>query len=254
MGEALAAAAVERNWVTLGLGAALLDVAAIRSQEESLRVRGALRDVDNDGDEDLILPQFFDGDALIWMEQTGVAGTGWVEHRIDDTTGKGFIVELVDMNGDGQLDLLYGNHNHQDAEVENERVMGLYWWEFPPADLVSELDDWGAYQHTVHEGFEVDGDDPAKYGAPGVFSAGDIDGDGDMDVTASGDGDLGLYLFVQQDPDTFEKVLIDYGSPNSGSQFITDLDGDGDQDIIWAIYGETDGLFPSSQVNAYLQD
>ncbi len=44
VGEALAAAAVERNWVTLGLGAALLDVAAIRSQEESLRVRGALRD------------------------------------------------------------------------------------------------------------------------------------------------------------------------------------------------------------------
>ena len=38
VGEALAAAAVERNWVTLGLGAALLDVAAIRSQEESLRV------------------------------------------------------------------------------------------------------------------------------------------------------------------------------------------------------------------------
>ena len=73
-------------------------------------------------------------------------------------------------------------------------------------------------------------------------------------MAASGDGDLGLYLFVQQDSDTFDKVLIDYGVPNRGSQFITDLDGDGDQDIIWAMYGEAGGLFPKSQVNAYLRN
>ena len=211
-------------------------------------------DVDNDGDEDLILPQFFEGDALIWMEQTGVAGSAWAEHRIDNTTGKGFMVELADMNGDGQLDLLYGNHNHQDAEELSERVMGLYWWEFPPAGEVAGLSDWSDYQHTVYEGFEVDKDDPVKYGAPGVFSTGDIDGDGDLDVTVSGDGDLGLYLLVQQDPDTFDKVLVDYGVPNSGSQFMTDLDGDGDQDIIWALYGEAGGLFPKSEVNAYLRN
>ena len=44
VGEALASAAMRHNWTTLGLGAALLDVRSIRTQEESLRVRGALRD------------------------------------------------------------------------------------------------------------------------------------------------------------------------------------------------------------------
>ena len=52
---------------------------------------------------------------------------------------------------------------------------------------------------------------------------------------------------------SFQKVTL---SEQAGAAWMkpVDLDGDGDEDIIWAIYGETGGLFLNSEINAYLQD
>ncbi|MBM75634.1 MAG: hypothetical protein CMK59_09550 [Proteobacteria bacterium] len=217
-----------------------------------------LHDVDEDGDMDAIIPQYFNGSSLIWMENPGTVGPAWTEHTINNTTGKGFDVELADMNGDGRLDVVYGNHNHQLASDPADQTMGIYWFEIPTPDLVGSLSNWDSTMNVVFEGFYVDEMDPDMNGAPGVFHTGDINSDGLMDVSVSGDGDDGLYVFVQELDGSFTEVLIDAGTIMAGDHEMTDIDGDGDMDFIWAIYGDLDllsgQLAPSSAVNVYLQE
>ena len=217
----------------------------------------ALHDIDGDGDQDIVAPQYFSGDALIWLENNG-PDAEWTEHTINATTGRGFDVELADMNGDGRLDILYGNHNHQGSTVPAEQTMGVYWFEIPPADELDGLDNWDSTMNVVVEGFYVDEEDVSQNGAPGVFHAGDADGDGLMDVSVSGDGDDGLYVFFQEEDGSFGEQLLDIGTIMGGDHIMSDLDGDGDMDFIWAIYGELDlfsgQIAPTSFVNIYLQD
>ena len=217
-----------------------------------------LHDVDEDGDMDAILPQYFNGSSLVWMENPGTIGTAWTEHTINNTTGKGFDVEPADMNGDGRLDVVYGNHNHQLAPIPSDQTMGIYWFEIPAPELLEGLSNWDSMMHTVFEGFYVDELNPDMNGAPGVFHTGDVNGDGLTDVSVSGDGDDGLYVFVQELNGTFSEILIDSGTVMAGDHEMTDIDGDGDMDFIWAIYGDLDltsgQLAPTSAVNVYLQD
>lgn len=200
----------------------------------------SLHDLDGDGDQDVVAAEYFGPDSLVWFEQTGKKGSKWARHTINDTTGHGFMTRIGDINGDGKLDIVYCNHNNQMATEKEDQIMGIYWFEIPPADKLKSLKNWDKYIHTIHEGFMVAGMDNANSaGAPGSMNIGDVDGDCDLDVTISGDGDAGLYLFIQQDKG-FEKVDIDLGEHNlnSGEQHVFDLDGDGDHDILWTVFGK----------------
>ena len=217
----------------------------------------ALHDVDNDGDTDIIIPQFFNGASLIWMENPGSTTGSWTEHIINNNTGKGFDAELADMNGDGKMDIVYGNHNHQGSSNPEEQVMGIYWFEIPPAQELQNLDNWDAYMNVVFEGFYVDEPNVEQNGAPGVFHTGDVNGDGRMDVSVSGDGDDGMYVFIQEENGDFSEILVDSGQIMSGDHHMADFNNDGKMDYIWAIYGSLDllsgQLEPASEINIYLQ-
>ncbi len=214
-----------------------------------------LFDVDSDGDQDILVPQFFHGESLIWLENASGDGEAWVRHVIDDSTGRGFAVRVADVDGNGRPDLVYTNHNHQDAADPSDRTMGVYWWSIPAPAEVATLSHWGDSKHVIHEGFRALGgpDDANSIGAPGVFNVGDIDRDGDLDVSISGDGDPGLYVFIQQAGGRFDATTLDNGHENSGAQIMADLDGDCDLDLVWAVFGPQKGLVPKSKVYAFLQ-
>jgi len=65
-------------------------------------------------------------------------------------------------------------------------------------------------------------------------------------------------MYIQLEDGGFTEVLIDSGTVMSGDHYMNDLDGDGDMDFIWAIYGALDifsgELSPQSELNIYLQE
>ena len=211
-----------------------------------------VHDLDEDGDLDIILPQFFGGASLVWVENPGDPLGAWIEHLINDSTGKGFGAEVVDLDGDGAAEIVFGNHNHPLSADPAEQVMGVYYWDVPPLDALHGLANWDATMHVIYEGFDVPTQNPDQDGAPGVVHVGDVDGDGDMDVTAAGDGDSGLYLFVQQAGGVFEPVMIDDGHSMSGDHAMMDLDADGDMDFVWCVFGAA-GFSIQSWVYVFLQ-
>ena len=226
-----------------GYGGALIDTA----------------DLDGDGDLDIILPQYFEEVSLVWLEQTGSNGSAWTPHIINTNTGRGFAAKVVDLDGDGHLDIVYNNHNHQLSDSIDEQVMGVYWFEVPSAEVIHDLTNWDDYMTVIYEGFEVIATDPVSSGAPGVFDVHDVDGDGDQDIAMSGDGDEGLYLFVQNDGNVFEPITLATGMEQGGGHVLFDIDLDGDQDLIWAVFGDwsaesalTDWT-PNSAVYAFIQ-
>ena len=194
------------------------------------------------------------GESLVWLEQPTDPTSTWTKHVINDDTGRGFKTEVRDMNGDGRPDLVYANHNHQLSAVTDERVMGVYWWEIPPAGEVRDLADWGATMNVVYEGFSVVEPEVDREGAPGIIHTGDVNGDGLMDVSVSGDGDDAVYVFVQDEAGGFVENVIDAGVTMSGDHRMTDLAGAGDMDFIWTIFGESGIAGPESIVYGYLQD
>ena len=216
-------------------------------------------DLDDDGDLDIVFPQYFEDTSLVWLEQTGSNGSSWKAHTINNTTGRGFAAKIVDLDGDGNLDIVYNNHNHQASDVADEKVMGVYWFEVPAADVIHDLTNWNDYMTVVYEGFEVVATDPNSSGAPGVFDVHDVDGDGDQDIAMSGDGDEGLYLFIQNDGNVFEPITLSTGMQQAGSPVLFDIDLDGDQDIVWPVFGDWSSesalteWTPDSAVYAFIQ-
>ena len=129
----------------------------------------------------------------------------WVEHTIDAYVNRPALVEVADLDGDGDLD----------AVVTGCSEDRLLWYE----------NDQLSWTKRVIDGF-LDG-------AVGLFIT-DIDGDDTLDILATGFSANDVVWYKNQGgrPISWEKRLID-GSLG-GAEFViaADLDGDGDMDII----------------------
>ena len=212
-----------------------------------------LHDVDADGDQDILLTQFFGvpalRESLIWLEQTArpAADNGyqgvWARHVIDNTIGLGYHMELADINGDGRTDLVVGNHNHQDntalVDADGRRIpIGLYWFTIPGNPREGKA--WT--KHVISENFRVTlAGSPTSQGVPGIFGVGDIDGDGRLDLAVPGDGNDKLYAFRQRADGRFAEELIADGEKMFGMAMVADIDGDGRNEIVAAKHNSNDG-------------
>ncbi len=169
----------------------------------------AMGDVDGDGDLDVVtgLGQHnLTANRLLRNNGSGVFT--FDDNALPPTMGRTRSIELVDLDGDGDLDLTWGDWD-QNAILIND-------------GLGNFTDETGTRYPAT----------PFPYGSP--VRAADVDGDGDQDLFYSGHAGLANRLFLNDGAGFFTDV--------SGSQLpgnlptiaceLADMDNDGDADIV----------------------
>ena len=143
-------------------------------------------DVNHDGKMDLIYGQGH-GYGLYWLEQTGSgANRKWVQHTIDASFSQSHALALVDIDGDGQPELITGKRyrGHSGGDPGSYDPIGLYAYKFNPSP--------GAKPGTapVFTRYTLSYNGTASAGTQFVFA--DFDHDGDIDLASA--GKLGVHF------------------------------------------------------------
>jgi FG-GAP-like repeat len=174
-------------------------------------------DIDGDGKPDIMSP-------FGWFKNIDAAQNQWewqAEWQLGET---GFPIIGYDVNQDGKMDLIYG-HGHD---------YGLYWLE---QTMQNDKRAW--QRHLIDDSFSQ----------VHALKMADIDGDGEPELIAGkryrghNGHDAGsyeplciYYYKIDRSKPSFERFTVSYnGTAEAGTQIVvTDIDGDGDLDIIVA--------------------
>src|ERR1035441_5405722 len=138
-------------------------------------------DVNGDGRNDIVTSMAHNY-GIFWLEQ-GADGH-WTKHIIDESWSQAHALTLVDLNGDGQKDLLTGKRYmaHNGHDPGEREPLGIYWYEFMRLDGGKKIE-W--VKHVV--------DYSTRTGGGMQIPVADLDGDGDLDFVVAGKS--GLFLF-----------------------------------------------------------
>jgi hypothetical protein len=144
-------------------------------------------DVNGDGLLDLIAGKAHDYGLAWWEQQLGPDGTrSWHKHDIDTTVSQCHDLWLVDIDGDGELEVVTGKRYraHGDGDPGTFDPLGIYYFKIKrdaSGEHVFEkhIVDYGSADRTAGCGL--------------YFWVQDINGDGRLDIVAPGKS--GLYLF-----------------------------------------------------------
>lgn len=191
-------------------------------------------DLDGDGDLDVATAEFFvEGESAVWFERVAepsaenVDGV-FVRHVIDTDPGPSIQLSFFEQGGTRYA--LLSNHTsiHRD-----EGDSGVFLYEVP--EQPQAMMKWEGQM--ISEGIVSRPDEGlARNAAPGIFDIGDIDGDGDVDVLVSGDGDESVYWLEQKSIGEWTTHVLQTGFGQAGSTIITDLNGDGTNELIMSSY------------------
>ncbi len=130
-------------------------------------------DVNNDGKTDIIYGRGHSY-GLYWLEQQG-DGTNrhWVKHTIDESFSQVHVLKLVDIDGDGQMELLAGKRyrGHSGNDPGSYDPLVLYYYK-----IDRKKGQFTRYAMSVN----------GTAAAGTQFIVQDLDGDGDLDVAVAG--------------------------------------------------------------------
>ena len=166
----------------------------------------ALVDMDGDVDPDVVAST---GNDVLWLENDG-AGSEWSLHQIDGSMSRPVAPCPADIDGDGDIDVICANFTYSDGVIR--------WWENTDGSALT---------------WEEHGFAAASHGYQGVCGD-DVDGDGDCDILAAAiyDGDMIWIENTDGLGTSWLKVTIDASFDSAMRIYSTDLDGDGDSDVI----------------------
>src|SRR5262245_27962209 len=133
-------------------------------------------DVNGDGRNDVVAAAGHDY-GVFWFEH--VENGPWPRRAIDNAWSQGHASTLVDLNGDGRLDLVTGKRfmAHNGTDPGEKEPLGLYWYEVrmrgPQVEWIRHLIDYGG-----------------RLGGGMQIPVVDVDGDGDLDLVCAGKSGL----------------------------------------------------------------
>ncbi len=171
-------------------------------------------DMDRDGDLDIVGVSSTLNDVS-WWENDGTPTVGlWTEHSIDSNANNPFTVQAVDMDCDGDPDVLVSTAGSNEvAWWENTNGVGGAWTKY----IVDKIDN-ARYAH-----------------------AADVDGDGDPDVAGAAFVGDTIYLWEN---DSIHRTALFPAKRTVAGNFLqawdvttADLDEDGEQDVLAVGWG-----------------
>lgn len=157
---------------------------------------------------------------------------------IDDTIGRVFAVDIVDLDGDGNEELLVTNH------VSNESISGVFAYELPPraADGTRDLEGGNFTKHVLTRGFKTKFSLLPGAASPGFAyafhpSAEDAKSGNPRHVLVEGDGSHEVVL-LSPNPGAgrfqYSRSLVEDLGGTVGSLLVRDVTGDGIVDVFAA--------------------
>lgn len=152
-----------------------------------------------------------------WYEQTGMPSQPWKRHAIDDKSPQPVHGEPVDLDGDGDTDVLMAlGMLATEGQAETNQVV---WYENVGQKGKGET--WK--KHVVG---------PLPFAFEAV--AADLDGDRDLDIVATGWGGAGQLVWFENGSDPragWTKHMLKDKWSRANQPIVADLDGDGRPDI-----------------------
>ncbi len=194
--------------------------------------RVALHDVDADGDLDLISTGSFP-DQIGWHENVDGAGTVWVDRQVNSDVLYSRSITVGDFDRDGDIDIAHASRN--DDKIGWSENDGASLPAFAPHILV----DNPGWEGIPVQCSPCSAECGFADGAIDIETA-DLDLDGDLDLVASAaHGDRVFWLENSADGSTFitrngVQGSID-GWADPRAHVLADIDGDGDQDILYVV-------------------
>jgi hypothetical protein len=221
-------------------------------------------DLDGDGDMDVLSASYND-DKIAWYENTDGNGSFGAEQIITTNAAGAWSVHSADLDGDGDMDVLSASFDDDKvAWYENTDGQGNFSTELIittnadgiksvyTADLdgdgnmdvlsASQSDDKIAWYENV-DGQGTFGVEQiittSAEGAHSVFAA-DMDGDGDMDVLSASffDNKIAGYNNTDGQGNFGAEQIISTNANGPYSVYATDLEGDGDIDVLSASHND----------------
>jgi len=133
-----------------------------------------VHDVDTDGLNDIVTSSAH-RHGIFWYKQVKQdSDISFKQHLIDKSWSQAHSLTLADLDDDGDLDLVTGKrfYAHNGGDPDAEAPLGLYWYEFRPADPPQWIKHVISYGKGIGAGLNI----------PVV----DLDDDGDLDIVVTG--------------------------------------------------------------------